>query len=664
MLAVRNGSAPTAAAQASSNIGAALLRQTVARLLRRGISCRVVVEATRSRKEIVDTLLAAVDPAACDLALGLTIRPPDVAEVSNLAGIPELSIHVVESPSEELADQTPGDIVLTRLLAEGGMGRVYLAEQRSIGREVVVKTARDPGSDKQARALLSEGAHTGNVEHPNVPPVHMLGRAPDGQPVLVMKRIVGVSWSALLDDPNHAGWRAFMATDASGRLRANLTILMQVAAALHHAHGCEIVHRDVKPQNVMIGEGGEVYLVDWGIAAYVGHCEHGLVGTPSFVAPEMLQQQPIGPYTDVYLLGATLHVLLTGKARHRGKDLNEVLFAAIESEPFAYGPDTPAELAELANQSTSFEIGARPPSANVFRTKLAEFLAHRGAFLLIQVAEERVAQLAELRASEKRLDDPRLLRLANEARFGFEQALAQHPGSTRAKAGLQTLVREQLALEIDRGNVAAARALSQELADVPAELAEQLSALETLVARRESERERLEKLDREMDLKPVRRVVGITSAVLAVVAVITQVTIGSVYGSTVDARTALLMGIGFFGVVATGLVLTWKHSAHNEMAKRVSLLLLGCVAMMPLNRLFGWLADVDGETLLRHDLLTFAMGAMAVGIFGPRRWLVSAGVFVVGASASATWPGHIVLVFGASTVIALAAMTLELKWPT
>lgn len=641
----------------------------MARLLRlaldqKRLSWRAVVEGTRTRQEIVDTLLAALDPTAGDPALGLTIRPPSPDDAAELKAIPELSIHIVASPSEELADRTPGDIVLTRLIAEGGMGRVYLAEQRSIGREVVVKTARDPRSDKQARALLSEGAHTGNVEHPNVPPVHMLGRAQDGQPVLVMKRIVGVSWSELLDDLDHPGWRAFLATDANSRLSANITILMQVAAALHHAHGCEIVHRDVKPQNVMVGEGGEVYLVDWGIAAYTGHCEKGLVGTPSFVAPEMLLQRPIGPYTDVYLLGATLHVLLTGKGRHRGKDLNEVLFAAIESEPFDYGPEIPTELAELANQSTSAEIGARPASANVFRVRLAEFLAHRGAFRLIEVAEDRVAKLRELRASEQRFDDPRLLRLANEARFGFEQALVQHPGSTRAKAGVQALGHELLALEIDRGNLAAARALVQELQELPRELAEQLSALETSVERRESERQRLEKLEREMDLRPARRVVGVTSAALAVVAVITQVTIGSLVDWSLDARIALFMGLGFFAVVCAGVLLSWKYAAHNEMAKRVSLLLLGCVAMMPLNRLFGWLAKVDGETLLRTDLLTFAMGAMAVGIFGPRRWLASAAVFVLGAFASAVWPGHIVIVFGASTVIALAAMTLELKWPT
>lgn len=119
----------------------------------------------------------------------------------------------------------------------------------------------------------------------------------------------------------------------------------------------------------MTGKFGEVYLVDWGLAAHVDHVrvpELRILGTPTFMAPECFAGEPLTEATDVFLLGATLHLLLTGTMRHRGQTLEEVLLASLDCEPVDYGPEVPEELAALANQATARNPVFRPKSVSAF----------------------------------------------------------------------------------------------------------------------------------------------------------------------------------------------------------------------------------------------------------------------------------------------------------
>src|SRR5204863_2462534 len=135
-------------------------------------------------------------------------------------------------------------------LGEGGMGTVDRALQRSLGREVAIKRVRDRrAGDGAVRALLAEARVAGSLEHPNVVPIHALGRDAGGDPALVMKRVEGVSWSALIHDPAHPRWSDL----PRDRLRWHLETLMQVCNAIELAHSRGIIHRDLKPNNVMIG---------------------------------------------------------------------------------------------------------------------------------------------------------------------------------------------------------------------------------------------------------------------------------------------------------------------------------------------------------------------------------------------------------------------------
>ena len=180
-------------------------------------------------------------------------------------------------------------------LGEGGMGVVHLEKQVALDRKVAIKFLRaDTRTAHDVEALLSEAWRAGALEHPNILPIHALSLDEAGYPVIVMKRIEGVTWQALLRDP------AAMAAHAPGKhpLDEHLRILQQVCNAAHFAHTRGIVHRDLKPENVMVGSFGEVYVVDWGLACAPGPAGQ-LAGTPAYMAPEMTGRGDISVQTDV-----------------------------------------------------------------------------------------------------------------------------------------------------------------------------------------------------------------------------------------------------------------------------------------------------------------------------------------------------------------------------
>ena len=314
---------------------------------------------------------------------------PTPARRSATRSLPRLAV----SPVGAGEASGNAELELRGLLGEGGMGRVLLGAQRSLGRDVAVKTAHPGADDATNDALVTEGIVTGGLEHPNIVPIHLLGLDAAGLPVLVMKRVVGVSWGDLLADPAHAAWTRLPMLPQD-RTRAHLEILMQVASALAFAHARGWVHRDLKPDNVMIGEFGEVYLMDWGLAARAGERIVGLTGTPAYMAPEMVQPNGVvDARTDVYLLGASLHHVLAGTPRHAGDALKVVLEAAWISAPVVYGADVPDELGALANRATAVDPAARPDGALAFRQAILDYLAHRSATSLAVVADERLAEL-------------------------------------------------------------------------------------------------------------------------------------------------------------------------------------------------------------------------------------------------------------------------------
>jgi len=243
---------------------------------------------------------------------GSTIEPPRAASSGAMAALDAL---------RGLGATLGGKIDVHHTLGEGGMGVVHLATQRTLGRQVAVKTLRKGAGDEQAALrIVREAWITGALEHPNVVPVHDVGVDASGAPVIVMKRIEGRPWSHYLRDAAAVAKR-FAAADL---VEWNLRTLANVCNAMHFAHARGILHRDLKPDNVMIGEFGEVYVLDWGIAVSLADDGTGrfplasqatdIAGTPHYMAPEMLLGDPtmLSPRTDVYLLGAMLYEIFTG----------------------------------------------------------------------------------------------------------------------------------------------------------------------------------------------------------------------------------------------------------------------------------------------------------------------------------------------------------------
>ncbi|MDO9018387.1 MAG: serine/threonine-protein kinase [Deltaproteobacteria bacterium] len=320
--------------------------------------------------------LAAVEPGMDD--------DPELA--ARLEGLPQ----IVDDGPGGAGEYTPLEVV-----AVGGLGVVERARQRSTGREVSIKRVRHPSTPGAARMLLEEGRAMAELRHPGIAPLLAVGRDGRGQPVLVIRWVEGATWRALLHDPGHPGWR-----DHPGdRLALHLRVLAQVAAAAHYAHGLGWLHRDIKPDNVMVGPHGDAYLIDWGLAVHLPVVEtedfHSLVGTPGYMVPEMVRGAGpwLSPGTDVYLLGAALHEVLTGHARHEGHSLREALFSAWVSAPCAYPDGTPAALAALANEATSARPEQRPPSADAFRRRIEDYLGHSAAQGAIERGRERFERL-------------------------------------------------------------------------------------------------------------------------------------------------------------------------------------------------------------------------------------------------------------------------------
>ena len=189
-------------------------------------------------------------------------------------------------------------------IGEGGMGTVYAAHDRELDREVALKVLRDAATDVSERdRLLREARILASLEHPGIVPVHDVGTLPDGRLFYVMKRVRGERFDDF----------ARGARSRSELLRA----FLQVCDAVAFAHAAGVVHRDLKPQNVMLGAFGEVLVLDWGVAksrpggvASPADTLATAAGTPGYMAPEQAQGA-VDTSVDVYGLGGILFFLLT-----------------------------------------------------------------------------------------------------------------------------------------------------------------------------------------------------------------------------------------------------------------------------------------------------------------------------------------------------------------
>ena len=447
--------------------------------------------------ETLDALQDTLAPHADTLrqAPGATIRPALGADVEASR---QLAAHVLELRGDAQAFDMEGE------LGRGGMGVVHLATQRALGRKVAVKTLH-PGltGDPDALRLLQEAWITGAVEHPNVVPIHDVEIREDGAPMVAFKRIEGAPWSVFLADA--ALVRAHFGVEDA--LEWHLRTLMQVCTAIHFAHARGILHRDLKPDNVMIGGYGEVYVLDWGIAVSLrddgaqrlplARDSRGVAGTPAYMAPEMIKGDgaQFDARTDVYLLGGLLHAILTGRPPHRGTTPLALAMDATR-DTYEFPPSTPSELATLASRALSPAQSARFESAEAMRQALQKFLDHRHSDRLADGAAVRLeALLQRIERPRTGLEDQlEVYRLFGECRFGFKQALESWSGNLPAARGLVSATQALIEWELAANNPEAAAAALAELESPPPELVARVAearAVAEAAARRTEEAQRL-----------------------------------------------------------------------------------------------------------------------------------------------------------------------------
>ncbi|MBS1369235.1 MAG: protein kinase [Lentisphaeria bacterium] len=211
-----------------------------------------------------------------------------------------------------------------KLLAVGGFGRIFLARDRILGRQVVIKSLREEllGNPEYVEKFIAEAKLTAQLDHPAIVPSYSLdGDSMDGLH-LAMQFIRGETLKELL-----RRCREEKDSDLPFRnLRTRLEAFLRVCDAMEYSHSRGIIHCDLKPENIMIGRHGEVYVMDWGIASPVGTDRRGhLNGTPAYMAPEALTRGETGPQTDLFALGMILNEIVTLCGPVTGADSREVI---------------------------------------------------------------------------------------------------------------------------------------------------------------------------------------------------------------------------------------------------------------------------------------------------------------------------------------------------
>ncbi len=347
-------------------------------------------------------------PATLSASADSTLR-----EAMRRSGVPEIRHSVDSLPAAEEGAPSPGrtdgpgppPFNWLGVYREGALGQVWVGRDDRLNRTVALKVIRaDRASHPDARRrFLREAQVTGQLEHPNIVPVYELGQRPeDGQPFYAMRLLGGETLQEVL--ARHHQARREGRFDPVERRRL-LGHFLDVCNAVAYAHARGVLHRDIKPHNVMLGPFGETLVLDWGLAKVLdgpGGAEATestdlplrprvelpappisdvVIGTPAYMSPEQAAGafHRLGTPSDVYNLGATLYHILTGEAPFRGGiDLPDILVrvgAGDFPRPRQVNRDVPRPLEAICLRAMARRPEDRYPSARDLATDLERWLA-------------------------------------------------------------------------------------------------------------------------------------------------------------------------------------------------------------------------------------------------------------------------------------------------
>ena len=335
------------------------------------------------------------------------------SEVESLLAADETNDDFLNAPAYEfvagmLAEEEKGlavglDIGRYRILGvlgEGGMGKVYLALNISLGKKVALKFlppefARDTN---RVQRFEREARFASAPDHPNVCVVHEIGQTDDGSHFIAMEYVDGMTLRERL--------RLKRLT-----LKEALDVALQVAWALRAAHAVSVVHRDIKPENVMLSKDGYVKVLDFGIAklnsqprsareqrevstmAQLRTAPGMRIGTVKYMSPEQLREQPVDPRSDIWSLGVVLYEMVTGVTPFEAPTPNDIIALVLNKQPpeFAFGAEVPGEFQAVIRRALTKDLAGRYQSVNDFAKDLRNLRRE-----LRRLSELHVAAASEL----------------------------------------------------------------------------------------------------------------------------------------------------------------------------------------------------------------------------------------------------------------------------
>lgn len=306
-----------------------------------------------------------------------------------------------------------GDFLLLRRLGHGGQGSVYGGWDITLHRTVALKVMIPPEGEKPDWATLeAEAIAAAKLNHPHVAQVYTLGYH-RGQPFLVMELVRGRS----LDE--------FTVPGEQMNAKFVFGVALQIGEGLAQAAEVNLLHSDIKPENIMISPQGGAKLVDFGLAGIegTGSGAGGKVvwGSPYYVAPERLQNKPASIRSDMYSLGASIYHILTGAPPFTGKTVNDIMMARLSRRPASLRmsrPDLPPEAEALLSRMMATEPGRRHPTYSSLISDMRRVLEVMGGGINIgEFAAERFQTPSATGGKLKTMTLP-LLRLTGALRPG------------------------------------------------------------------------------------------------------------------------------------------------------------------------------------------------------------------------------------------------------